>query len=75
MSTVFSQKKQYLLFMQKFFLKPPSKKKKINEIRGVFSEIAGFTTGRNGRKIYLWPNFSPIILLCEKLLKKNVENI
>ena len=39
--------------MQKFFLKPPSKKKKINEIRGVFSEIAGFTTGRNGRKIYL----------------------
>lgn len=61
--------------MQKFFLKPPSKKKKINEIRGVFSEIAGFITGRNERKIYLFPNFSPIILLCEKLLKKIVENI
>ena len=56
--------------MQKFFLKPPSKKKKINEIRGVFSEIAGFTTRRNERKIYLFPNFSPIILLREKLLKK-----
>ena len=61
--------------MQKFFLKPPSKKKKINEIRGVFSEIAGFTTARNGRKIYLFPDFSPIILLCEKLLKKIIENI
>ena len=61
--------------MQKFFFKPPSKKKKINEIRGVFSEIAGFTAGRNERKIYLFCNFSPIILLSEKLLKKIVENI
>lgn len=61
--------------MQKFFFKPPSKKKKINEIMGVFSEIAGFTTGRNERKIYLFRNFSPIIMLSEKLLKKIVENI
>lgn len=61
--------------MQKFFLKPPSKKKKINEIKGEFSEIAGFTTRRNERKIYLFRNFSPIILLREKLLKKIVENI
>ena len=44
--------------MQKFFLKPPSKKKKINEIRGVFSEIAGFTTGRNERNIFMTQLFT-----------------
>lgn len=32
--------------MQKFFLKPPSKKKKINEICGLFSEMIGFYTMR-----------------------------
>lgn len=48
--------------MQKFFFKPPANKKKINKIMGVFGEIAGFTTGRNGLKIHLQHNFSPIIL-------------
>ena len=59
--------------MQKFFLKPFLKKKKINEIRGVFSEIAGFTMVRN-EHIYN-TIFHQLFYDAKKLLKKMLKKM